>query len=122
MFAITHDPFFMEEELLIGWRIPRGACDILLHEPYWNAAHLDQVKNPGLPKPQPFGLIRMSVIPVRCLGDISYFICAGRRPAKQGHYWQKVSASNGTRYLCRSTTDAKIQKAASCTAAGAQKP
>jgi hypothetical protein len=41
---------------------------------------------------------------------------------KGGYYWQKVSVSNGTRYLCRSTTDAKIQKAASCTAAGAQKP
>jgi hypothetical protein len=41
---------------------------------------------------------------------------------KGGYYLQKVSASNGTRYLCRSTTDAKIQKAASCTADGAQKP
>jgi hypothetical protein len=41
---------------------------------------------------------------------------------KAGLYWQKVSASNGTRYLCRSTTDAKIQKAAACTAAGAVKP
>jgi hypothetical protein len=41
---------------------------------------------------------------------------------KGGYYWQKVSASNGIRYLCRSTTDAKIQKAASCTAAVAVKP
>lgn len=41
---------------------------------------------------------------------------------KGGLYWQKVSASNGTRYLCRSTTDAKIQKAAACTTAGAVKP
>ena len=41
---------------------------------------------------------------------------------KGGYYWQKVSASNGTRYLCRSTTDAKIQKAAACTTAGAVKP
>jgi hypothetical protein len=31
---------------------------------------------------------------------------------KGGYYLQKVSASNGTRYLCRSTTDARIQKAA----------
>ena len=42
--------------------------------------------------------------------------------AKGGYYWQKVSASNGTRYLCRSNSDAKIQKAASCTTAGAVKP
>ena len=41
---------------------------------------------------------------------------------KGGYYWQKVSASNGTRYLCRSTTAAKIQKAAVCAAAGAVKP
>ena len=41
---------------------------------------------------------------------------------KGGYYWQKVSASNGTRFLCRSITDRKIQKAASCTAAGAVKP
>jgi hypothetical protein len=34
---------------------------------------------------------------------------------KGGYYWQKVSASNGTRYLCRSTTEGKIQKAAACT-------
>jgi hypothetical protein len=51
---------------------------------------------------------------------------AGRRQAegkpKGGNYWQKVSASNGTRYLCRSTTEGKIQKAAACTTAGAVKP
>jgi hypothetical protein len=41
---------------------------------------------------------------------------------KGGYYWQKVGASNGTRYLCRSTTEGKIQKAASCNAAGAVKP
>ena len=41
---------------------------------------------------------------------------------KGGYYWQKVSASNGTRYLCRSTTEGKIQKAAACTTAGAVKP
>lgn len=41
---------------------------------------------------------------------------------KGGYHLQKVSASNGTRYLCRSTTDARIQKAAACTAAGAMKP
>jgi hypothetical protein len=33
-----------------------------------------------------------------------------------------VSASNGTRNLARSTTDAKIQKGAACTTAGAVKP
>jgi hypothetical protein len=41
---------------------------------------------------------------------------------KGGYYWQKVSASNGTRYLCRSTTERKIQKAAACTTAEAVKP
>jgi len=41
---------------------------------------------------------------------------------KGGYYWQKVSASNGTRYLCRSQSDAKIQKAANCDKAGAVKP
>lgn len=39
-----------------------------------------------------------------------------------GFYWQKVSGSKGIRYLCRSTSDAKIQKSAKCTAAGAVKP
>ena len=41
---------------------------------------------------------------------------------KGGYYWQKVSGSNGTKMLCRSNSDAKIQKAASCTTAGAVKP
>jgi hypothetical protein len=41
---------------------------------------------------------------------------------KGGFYWQKVEQSNGTRYLCRSTTDPKIQKASQCTSAGAVKP
>ena len=46
----------------------------------------------------------------------------GEGKPKGGYYWQKVSGSNGTKMLCRSTTDAKIQKSASCTAAGAVKP
>jgi hypothetical protein len=46
----------------------------------------------------------------------------GEGKSKGGYYWQKVSGSNGTKMLCRSTTDAKIQKSASCTAAGAVKP
>lgn len=41
---------------------------------------------------------------------------------KGGFYWQKVEQSKGVRYLCRSQSDAKIQKAAKCTAAGAPKP
>ena len=41
---------------------------------------------------------------------------------KGGYYWQKVSASNGTRFLWRSTSDGRIQKATACTAAGAVKP
>lgn len=40
-----------------------------------------------------------------------------------GYYWQKIETSKGqVRYLCRSTTDPKIQKAANCTTAGAVKP
>lgn len=42
--------------------------------------------------------------------------------AKNGYYWQKVSTSKGERYLCRSTSDPKIQKHANCQAAGAVKP
>jgi len=43
--------------------------------------------------------------------------------AKGGYYWQKIEADSGkVRYLCRSNSDAKIQKAASCTTAGAVKP
>jgi len=41
---------------------------------------------------------------------------------KGGFYWQKVQQSNGIQYLCRSQSDAKIQKAATCTTAGAPKP
>ncbi len=41
---------------------------------------------------------------------------------KGGFYWQKVEQSNGVRYLCRSTSDPKIQKASQCTSAGAVKP
>jgi hypothetical protein len=40
-----------------------------------------------------------------------------------GFYWQKIETNKGSvRYLCRSTSDAKIQKTASCTAAGPEKP
>jgi hypothetical protein len=41
---------------------------------------------------------------------------------KGGYYWQKVSGSNGTKMLCRAQSEAKIQKAAQCTNAGAVKP
>ena len=39
-----------------------------------------------------------------------------------GFYWQKVQQSNGIRYLCRSTSEGKIQKHANCEAARAAKP
>ena len=39
-----------------------------------------------------------------------------------GYYWQKVQQSNGIRYLCRSTSEGKIQKHAKCEAARAVKP
>jgi hypothetical protein len=41
---------------------------------------------------------------------------------KGGFYWQKIQKSNGIQYLCRSQSDAKIQKSATCTTAGAPKP
>ena len=41
---------------------------------------------------------------------------------KGGYYWQRVSASKGIPYLCRSTAEGKIQKAATCATAGAVKP
>jgi hypothetical protein len=46
----------------------------------------------------------------------------GEGKPKGGYYWQKVTGSNGTKMLCRSTTDAKIQKGSACTTAGAVKP
>jgi hypothetical protein len=42
--------------------------------------------------------------------------------AVKGFYWQKIEASNGVRYLCRSQSDAKIQKHSKCENAGAVKP
>lgn len=39
-----------------------------------------------------------------------------------GYYWQKVSSKKGDRYLCRSTSDPKIQKHKACEQAGARKP
>jgi hypothetical protein len=41
---------------------------------------------------------------------------------RNGFYWQKVQQSNGIRYLCRSTSEGKIQKHANCEAARAVKP
>ena len=65
----------------------------------------------------PFLLLAAALIAGPALAEV---LAEGK--VKGGYYWQKVSASNGTRYLCRSTTDSRIQKAAACTAAGAQKP
>jgi hypothetical protein len=49
-------------------------------------------------------------------------VLAEGKPAK-GYYWQKIEADSGkVRYLCRANSVAKIQKAASCNAAGAVKP
>ena len=43
--------------------------------------------------------------------------------ARGGLYWQKIEQKSGkVVYQCRSTTDAKFQKAASCEKAGAVKP
>jgi len=44
------------------------------------------------------------------------------KPSK-GFYWQKIKQSSGkVIYQCRSTSDAKFQKAASCEKAGAVQP
>jgi len=44
-------------------------------------------------------------------------------PVKGGYYWQKIETNSGkVRYLCRSTSDSKIQKGAKCTDARAVKP
>ena len=39
-----------------------------------------------------------------------------------GFYWQKLEQFNGTRFLCRSTSDAQIQKSAKREAARVVKP
>ena len=65
----------------------------------------------------PFLLLAVALIAGPAMAEV----LAEGKP-KGGYYWQKVSASNGTRYLCRSTTEGKIQKAAACTTAGAVKP
>jgi hypothetical protein len=39
----------------------------------------------------------------------------------ESFYWQKVEQSTGVRYLCRSQSDAKIPKAATCATAGTPK-
>ncbi len=41
---------------------------------------------------------------------------------KNGFYWQYVTHPKGDRYLCRSGSDAKIQKHEKCESAGAVKP
>jgi hypothetical protein len=50
-------------------------------------------------------------------------VLAEGKPSSGGFYWQKVEKSNGSiQYLCRNTSDSKIQKAASCNGAKAVKP
>jgi hypothetical protein len=49
-------------------------------------------------------------------------VLAEGKPSK-GFYWQKVEQKDGKiLYLCRSTTNAKIQKGTACDGAGARKP
>ena len=50
-------------------------------------------------------------------------VLAEGKPSPGGFYWQKVEKSNGSiQYLCRKTSDSKIQKAAACNGAKAVKP
>ena len=70
-------------------------------------------------RPQP-------LLPLLALAVISALPASGKvlaegKPSK-GFYWQKIEQSNGTRYLCRSQSDAKIQKGSLCSGAGAVKP
>jgi hypothetical protein len=64
-------------------------------------------------QPLLIGLSIASPVPARVLAE--------GKP-RGGFYWQKVEQSNGIRYLCRAQAEAKIQKAAQCTSAGAVKP
>jgi hypothetical protein len=67
---------------------------------------------------------RLSAVALLTLGGtlpaVAKVIAEGKPSG--GYYWQKVEQSNGTRYLCRSTTEGKIQKHAKCEAARAAKP
>ena len=50
-------------------------------------------------------------------------VLAEGKPSPGGFYWEKVEKSNGSiQYLCRKTSDSKIQKAAACNGAKAVKP
>lgn len=50
-------------------------------------------------------------------------VLAEGKPSPGGFYWQKVEKSNGSiQFLCKNTSDAKIQKAAACNGAKAVKP
>lgn len=42
--------------------------------------------------------------------------------ARSGYYWQQVSTSKGSRWLCRKAGVGQFQKHAKCNAAGAIKP
>ena len=56
-------------------------------------------------------------------GPASAKVLAEGKPSPGGFYWQKVEKSNGSiQYICRNTSDAKIQKAAACNGAKAVKP
>lgn len=50
-------------------------------------------------------------------------VLAEGKPSPGGYYWQKIEKENGSiQYLCRKTSDSKIQKAAACNGAKAVKP
>jgi hypothetical protein len=59
-----------------------------------------------------------SLLPLPALAKV----LAEGKPSK-GFYWQKVEQQSGkAMYLCRSTSNAKIQKWSACDGAGARKP
>ena len=71
-------------------------------------------------RPQP--LLPLLALAVISALPVSAKVLAEGKPSK-GLYWQKIEQSDGsTQYLCRSQSDAKIQKGALCSGAGAQKP
>jgi hypothetical protein len=50
-------------------------------------------------------------------------VLADGKPSPGGFYWQKIEKGDGSiAYICRKTSDSKIQKAAACNGAKAVKP
>ncbi len=68
-------------------------------------------------------LVIASAAALMAVSPASAKVLAEGKPSPGGFYWQKVEKSNGSiQYLCRNTGDPKIQKAAACNGAKAQKP